>query len=144
MRLLWFLSHFPVFLPSFHFLLLRQDHTCFIIHLFIKSNSETNHIGKKTSWIMLLIMIFLGSHALKILFIHMYIHTARILSPSQGKAKSLKMFKPFVQAFVRAALCFPTLQQDDFNANLSVNTKGPHFIIVAATVPCSLASRRKF
>lgn len=41
------LSHPPVFLPSFHLLLLQQDHTCFIIHLFIKSNSETNHIGKK-------------------------------------------------------------------------------------------------
>lgn len=41
-----FLSHFPVFLPSFNLLLLQQDHTCFIIHLFIKSNSETNHIGK--------------------------------------------------------------------------------------------------
>lgn len=57
---------------------------------------------------MLLIIIFLGSHALKTLFIHMYIHTSRILSPSQGKAKSLKMFKPFVQGRLGESWCvFP-------------------------------------
>lgn len=57
---------------------------------------------------MLLIMTFWGSHTLKILFIHMYIHTTRILSPSQGKAKSLKMFKPFVQGRLCESCCvFP-------------------------------------
>lgn len=123
--------------------------TCFCfsritpVSLFICLSRATlkQTILEKNSWIMLLIMIFLGSHALKILFVHMYIHTARILSPSQGKEKSPKMLKPFVQ---RKLLCFLSLQQYDFSADLSVSTKEPHFITVAVTVPCSPASRRKF
>lgn len=102
-----FLSHFPVFLPLFHFLSFSRIIPISLFTCLSRVNLKQT-ILEKTSWIMLLIMIFLGSHGLKILFIHMYIHTTRILSPFQGKAGSLQMFKPFVQGRLWESCCvFP-------------------------------------
>lgn len=46
MHLLWFFVSFSSISAFISFPFLQQDHTYFIIHLFIKSKSETNHIGK--------------------------------------------------------------------------------------------------
>lgn len=51
------------------------------------------------------------------------------------------MLKAFVQGwrYTKLLCCFSTLQQDDFNANFSVEEKALCFIILTVIVNCSLA-----
>lgn len=127
MHLLWFYLILQCF--SLHFI-------CFCcsgitpVSLFICLSRATlkQTILEKTSWIMMLIIIFLGSRALQILFIHMYIHTARKLSPSQGKAKSLKMLKPFVQGRLCESCCvFPHTAAGWFQCRFVCEHEGTSF-----------------
>lgn len=143
MHLLWFYLILQCF--SLHFI-------CFCysriipVSLFICLSRATlkQTILGKNSWITVLIIIFLGSCALKILFIHMYIHTARKLSPSLGKAKSLKMLKPFVQARLCESCCvFPHTAAGWFQ-QICLWTRRNLISSSWQWLQCSLASRRKF
>lgn len=130
MHLLWGFVSFSSVSAFISFTFASAGSHLFHYSLFICLSRATLKQTKleKTSWIMLLIMTFLGSHALKILFIHMYIHTTRILSPSQGKAKSLKMFKPFVQGRLCESCCvFPPTAAGWFQCTFVCEHEGTSF-----------------